>query len=284
MDLVSIGEFSRLSRLSPKALRLYDELGLLPPARVDPDSGYRWYEPEQLERARLVASLRQIGLPLAKIKGIVDLPAPVAADQIARYWAAVETDHDARRELANHLVDRLNGKRSAMFEVVLREIPTRRMLCLQRNVADESEAVALGKEAIALFRDKEVPSIDGIAGSSFLIYHGEVNEDSDGPVEWCRPVPDDRADEIAADFPSLTLRTEPAHREAFVPLGTARLGATQWQLVSETLRAWAAEHGQLPSELGIRLTFTAPAVITPDSRPDCDFAVPVRHETVPIDG
>jgi DNA-binding transcriptional MerR regulator len=283
MDLVSIGEFSRLSRLSPKALRLYDELGLLPPARVDPDSGYRWYQPGQLERARLVASLRQIGLPLAQIKGIVDLPATAAADQIASYWAAVEADHDARRELANHLVDRLNGKRSAVFEVALREIPTRRMLCLQRNVADESEAVALGKGVIALFRDKAVPSIDGIAGSAFLIYHGEVNEDSDGPVEWCRPVPDDRADEIAADFPSLTLRTEPAHREAFVQLGTAPLSATQWQLVSETLQAWAAEQGQVGSELGVRLTFTAPPVITADSRPDCDFAVPLRDETVPTD-
>jgi PPM family protein phosphatase len=73
MDLVSIGEFARLSRLSAKALRLYDELGLLPPARVDPESGYRFYEVEQLDRARLVASLRQIGVTLAQIKVILDL-------------------------------------------------------------------------------------------------------------------------------------------------------------------------------------------------------------------
>ena len=43
MGLMGIGEFARLSRLPPKALRPYDELGLLPPARVDLDSGYRWY-------------------------------------------------------------------------------------------------------------------------------------------------------------------------------------------------------------------------------------------------
>ena len=41
----SIGEFARRSRLSPKALRLYDRLGLLSPAWIDPDSGYRWYAP-----------------------------------------------------------------------------------------------------------------------------------------------------------------------------------------------------------------------------------------------
>lgn len=61
MGLVSIGEFARLSRLSAKAPRRYDELGLLLPERVDPGSGYRWYETGQLAQARLVASLRQIG-------------------------------------------------------------------------------------------------------------------------------------------------------------------------------------------------------------------------------
>ncbi|MGI8446018.1 MAG: MerR family DNA-binding transcriptional regulator [Streptosporangiaceae bacterium] len=53
--MLTIGEFARASRLSPKALRLYDELGLLTPARVDPVSGYRLYEPGQLERSRLAA-------------------------------------------------------------------------------------------------------------------------------------------------------------------------------------------------------------------------------------
>ena len=45
MGLLTIGAFAKASRLSPKALRLYDELGLLPPARVDPMTGYRLYSP-----------------------------------------------------------------------------------------------------------------------------------------------------------------------------------------------------------------------------------------------
>ena len=54
MDLLTISAFSRLTRLSRKALRLYDQLHLLPPAKVDPDTGYRWYGPGQLEQARHV--------------------------------------------------------------------------------------------------------------------------------------------------------------------------------------------------------------------------------------
>lgn len=73
MDLMSIGEFARRSRLSPKALRLYDELVLLPPARVDGDSGYRYHAESQLEPAALIAALRQLQISLAEIQLIVAL-------------------------------------------------------------------------------------------------------------------------------------------------------------------------------------------------------------------
>jgi PPM family protein phosphatase len=56
MELLSIGEFASRSGLSARALRLYDEMGLLPPTRTDPHSGYRWYAAEQLERAGMVVA------------------------------------------------------------------------------------------------------------------------------------------------------------------------------------------------------------------------------------
>jgi hypothetical protein len=52
--------------------------------------------------------------------------------------------------------------------------------------------------------------MQGRSGAVFQIYHGEVTPDSDGPVEWCRPVPDDQAEKLAARSPELTLRREPA--------------------------------------------------------------------------
>jgi PPM family protein phosphatase len=83
MAVMGIGEFARRSLLSPKALRHYHELGLLAPARVDPDSGYRWYADGQLERARLVAALRKLGIPLTRIKLILELDAGAAAGHVA---------------------------------------------------------------------------------------------------------------------------------------------------------------------------------------------------------
>ncbi|MES5821322.1 MerR family transcriptional regulator [Streptomyces sp. RG80] len=107
--MLTIGAFAKACRLSPKALRLYDELDLLRPARVDPDTGYRYYAPEQLERARLVAWLRRIGMPLARIREVCALDASAAAEEIRAYWARVETETARRRELAGFLVDHLTS-------------------------------------------------------------------------------------------------------------------------------------------------------------------------------
>ncbi|MFG2317018.1 MerR family transcriptional regulator [Streptomyces tendae] len=113
-ELLTIGAFAKASRLSPKALRLYDELGLLPPARVDPVTGYRRYAPEQVERARLVAWLRRLGMPLAHIRHVCSLDAGAAAGEIRAFWARAEADTAARRDLAAFLVDHLTRRDPAM--------------------------------------------------------------------------------------------------------------------------------------------------------------------------
>lgn len=109
-ELLTIGAFARASRLTPKALRLYDELGLLPPAHVDPHSGYRLYHPDQLDRARLVAWLRRLGMPLARIRTVCELGPAEAAAEVAAYWTAVEAETKARGELAAFLVGYLTDR------------------------------------------------------------------------------------------------------------------------------------------------------------------------------
>ncbi|SCD89715.1 MerR family transcriptional regulator [Streptomyces sp. OspMP-M43] len=116
-ELVTIGEFARLSRLSAKALRRYDELGLLRPALVDPVNGYRYYDPAQAEGARLVAWLRRIGMPLSRIGRVVALDAGAAAVEIRAYWARVEAETAARRDLAMYLVDHLSAEGRTMMRI-----------------------------------------------------------------------------------------------------------------------------------------------------------------------
>ncbi|MGW4170799.1 MerR family transcriptional regulator [Streptomyces chartreusis] len=108
-DMLTIGAFAKAARLSPKALRLYDELDLLKPGRVDPDTGYRYYAVAQLERARLVAWLRRLGMPLARIRQVCALRPAEAAREIRAYWARVETETAARRDLAEFLVKELSA-------------------------------------------------------------------------------------------------------------------------------------------------------------------------------
>ncbi|HEX3541053.1 MAG TPA: helix-turn-helix domain-containing protein [Acidimicrobiales bacterium] len=287
MEEVSIGEFSRRSRLSVKALRLYDELGVLVPARVEEASGYRYYNVAQLEGARLVAMLRQLDLPLDAIRELLACDPVDAAARIAAHWRQVEALHDARRELADYVVNRLSGKRSVMYEVATREIPERSLLCVKRNV-DEQAAWALGKEFIALLRERPLPKMEGRAGAMFTIYWGEVSADSDGPVEWCKPVPPEKAEALASQYPELSLRTEPAHREAYValpndalPAGPGGNRSPQWQLASEALHAWADERwidpeslALKPEDLGVRITYLASEPVTETSAPYCDIAVP----------
>jgi DNA-binding transcriptional MerR regulator len=281
---ISIGEFARRSRLSLKALRLYDERGVLVPSRVDQASGYRYYDTAQLEAARLVVMLRQLQLPLAAIRELLACDPAEAATRVAEHWRDAEAAHDARRELADHLVSRLSGKRSVMYEVATREIPERSLLCLKRNV-EEQDMWAFGKEFIAILRERPLPKIDGREGAMLCIWWGLVNADGDGPIEWCAPVPTAQAETLAPHYPELTLRTEPAHIEAFVALPDEGDEVAHWQLATGSLEAWAEEPRPehdgdrlafTPADLGLRITYLASALGT--GQPYRDMALPFAVE------
>jgi DNA-binding transcriptional MerR regulator len=88
--LLSIGRFSRLCGLSVGALRHYGSFGLLPPARVDPDTGYRFYAHRQLESARLIARLRAVEMSLPEIRAAIGLPPAELRVAVARHRARME--------------------------------------------------------------------------------------------------------------------------------------------------------------------------------------------------
>lgn len=76
--MLRVGDFSQLARVTVRALRHYDALGLLRPARTDPTTGYRYYAVEQLVRLSRVLALRDLGFPLAEVRRLADAHVPPA--------------------------------------------------------------------------------------------------------------------------------------------------------------------------------------------------------------
>src|SRR5882757_7826914 len=81
---VTIGEFSRLTYLSVKTLHHYHEIGLLAPAWIDPSSGYRRYETTQVPVAQLIRRLRDLQMPLAQVRSVVEAPDVATRDEAIR--------------------------------------------------------------------------------------------------------------------------------------------------------------------------------------------------------
>jgi DNA-binding transcriptional MerR regulator len=71
---VAIGDFSRMTQLSVKALRHYHDVGVLVPAAVDPATGYRYCDVEQVPVAHIVPRLRDLGMPLADVRAVLQAP------------------------------------------------------------------------------------------------------------------------------------------------------------------------------------------------------------------
>jgi DNA-binding transcriptional MerR regulator len=175
-DLVPIGQFAAASQLSLKALRLYDENGLLPPVRVDPDSGYRYYRVEQLGQATLIRLLRRAGMPLGEIRAFLADPAVARLDE---YEQALLEELADRRRVLRYLRRLL--KEETMYKVETKSVEAQPYVSRTKRVR-VSELERFITETIGELWKANEP-----AGSAFAVYHGEVTEEADGPVEVCVP-------------------------------------------------------------------------------------------------
>jgi serine/threonine protein phosphatase PrpC len=157
VGLLTIGAFARATRLTPKALRLYDEVGLLAPAAVDAESGYRFYDPDQVAHARLIARLRRIGMPLAGIREVCDLAPGAAAEAIVAYWQQVTDDTATRGRQVALLVEQLSRKGSDMT-------PSNPRLNLRYAVRCDRGLGRDSNEDAAYAGDRLLAVADGIRG------------------------------------------------------------------------------------------------------------------------
>ena len=262
-----IGRFAQLARLSPKALRLYGDLGLLTPAHTDPNSGYRYYREEQLTQARLIGLLRQLEMPLERIARVLELADAQAALEVEAYWRGVEHDRSAKARLAAYLEAHLGGKGRQMFDVQTRTVPEQKVLSVQRNVYVKDLSAFIGEAHTTLYGHLAQAGLE-TTGPSFVIYHREVNEDSDGPVEVCTPFagPLEPAGRMH-------VRLEPAHHEAFTRLSRAQMAFPGLLEAYGALHEWLRAKGKEQADAPREVYFTDWDALGPDD-PACDIAWP----------
>ena len=177
----SIGELARDSGLTVSALRFYDGAGVLVPTWVDPASGYRWYGPEQLAEARLLARLRRVRLPLADVRLVL------------AGWSNEDTSLvrgllDAHlRRLEDGLADARRELSTVRALLATREIPvnsnatTAAATATRLTLPASDLATALDQVRFAVSTDPELPMLGGILLDADADADADADTDTDAP-------------------------------------------------------------------------------------------------------
>lgn len=191
VELLSIGSFASLTRLSFKALRLYDQLNLLQPRWVDPQTGYRYYSEDQLKGARMIRNMREMDMPLATIRQVLMALAdsPAQAEALASEYAEMrEQQAEQIRIQVVKFIQQIRQEQTPMsFEVNVKSIPTQQVLSITHHVKASKLDETILKSLEAL-RDLIAEQKLEAASAPFGIFHGAINEQEDGPLEICLPV------------------------------------------------------------------------------------------------
>jgi DNA-binding transcriptional MerR regulator len=221
-DLMPIGEFATASRLSHKALRLYGEKGLLAPAWVDPESGYRYYRPEQLHAATLIALLRKAGISLVEIRAFLREPTVAWLDEYEQRTVAQFAERRRVLRYAKRVL-----REEPMYDVVTKHVEEQPYVSRAKRVhVRDLEPFICDTFAELGYEEAAAPP--------FVLYHGPVNHDEDGPVEACVPSSDGE-------------QHLPSGEVAFTAISGPQCDFPEILGAYEAVYRWAKENGREPA-------------------------------------
>ena len=235
-NLIPIGRFSRMTRLSVKALRHYDELGLLAPAVVDPFSSYRYYTYSQANRAEAIRILRGLDMPLEQIRELLESDDPeISVKLLEEHRGELEERLERHRRMLTFIERLIQRKEGVMpYEVQVKELAAQHAAVVRRHTT----AATIGQEICQGFGllgeaigRADVP----IAGPPFLVMQEVIDEVSEGEFELGFPVaaPFEDAGEVrGAELPATTVAWT-LHHGPYDEVGPAY----------HTLTGWIQEHG-----------------------------------------
>lgn len=234
-----IGRFSQMTRLSIKALRLYDEMDLLRPAWVDQSSGYRYYSPGQADRAEAIRTLRGTDMPLDEIRQVLRAGPDIVTQLMANHRDRLADRMAENQRMLVFLTELADGRKQLMpYEVTVKSTDDQDIasLKLEASLATIGEQIGEGFGTLmhTLTAQGASPS-----GAPFIIYHEIIDEDTTGTIELCAPVAkpftekgDVRAVVIGGGPVAFTI-----HKGRYSEVGPAY----------HALSTWISDHGHTPT-------------------------------------
>ena len=187
--MIRIGDFSRISLVSVKTLRYYDELGLLKPLQIDPFTGYRMYEYSQLLRLNRILALKDLGFSLEEIGQL--LSDDLSAEQLRGMLKLRRAEARQKvREEAERL-DRVEARlkqieqedRMSNYDVVMKRIEPMRVASIRGVVPTPPEQGFLWAEVGEFLASQDARSVDPCV----TLYHDEGYKERDWDIEVCQP-------------------------------------------------------------------------------------------------
>jgi hypothetical protein len=157
------------------------------------------------------------------------------------------------------------------YDIQTRTIPERKLLAITRHL-HANQTSAFFDDAFARLRSAG-PGLAGIAGCPFLVFYGEVSDDSDGPMELCRPVAADPSNGSA--MADIQVRAEPAHDEVFIRLALKDMGWPALAPAVDALEIWVRQQQREPAGALRQVLIADQRTATPDTLV-CDLSVPLR--------
>jgi effector-binding domain-containing protein len=263
--LVPIGRFSAICRLSQKALRLYDEMGLLRPAWVDPDSGYRYYAVAQAVEAERIRLLRSLEVPLEDVAEF--LHDPTGSQRVLdRHRRRLESRLGQLQALLASLAQ-LEREDAMTYDVRTKEVEPQQIIAIRlrtrlADIANEAGR-AMGELFGHLGRAGAAP-----AGPPFSLYHGAPTEDEQVDVEFCIPVsrPMSGAGRISGRALAGGLAAYTLHAGAYEAVGP----------VYAALQRWIQEHGHECADAPREIYLVGPQQVTDPAQLRTEIQWPIR--------
>ena len=186
--MLKIGEFSKLSRVSVRMLRHYDEIGLLKPAEIDRFTDYRYYREDQLPTAGRIAALKDMGFSLADIVRILEVYDD--REKMERFFSARQKELEALSQdtaykltLLDAARNRLRKEENMRYNVTLKTIPERYAATVHMTIPRyEEEGIIWGKLAEETCRMNLVEDDPCLCAVTYL--DGEYKEENVEMMAW----------------------------------------------------------------------------------------------------